>query len=106
MNQKGAMNIFYGIILGTALFVIIFYVRHVCFTGFIEKFSMPMTLSLGFNMCGVGMPSCNKGMRCINGYCTNPTQPFWPSKSDLPLRGPSFSPEGEWVRLDNYTTMK
>jgi hypothetical protein len=42
----------------------------------IEGFANP-------NQCGVGMPSCGNGRRCINGYC----------KSDKPpVLGPTTLP--------------
>jgi hypothetical protein len=35
--------------------------------------------------CGVDLPSCSKGLRCINGYCKSDVAPVIPPYSDLPL---------------------
>lgn len=44
-------------------------------------------------MCGVDLPSCPAGLRCINGFCRDEsTLPFSPS-SGLPVK-----PEG-YIRL-------
>lgn len=34
--------------------------------------------------CGVGLPSCSRGLRCINGYCRSDKTPVLPV-SDLPM---------------------
>jgi hypothetical protein len=91
------------IIAGLFIALIILMTLYVIQSGFVESFAMPTTLNLGFKMCGVDMPSCTNGTRCINGYCTSPTEPIWPEKSDLPLRGPTFSPDGEEERYNRYT---
>jgi hypothetical protein len=35
--------------------------------------------------CGVDLPSCSNGLRCINGYCKSDVAPVIPPYSDLPL---------------------
>lgn len=35
--------------------------------------------------CGVDLPSCNDGLRCINGYCKSDNPPQLPEMSDLPM---------------------
>jgi len=97
MNRSTIAGIFIGLIILMTMIVIQL--------RFTENFSMPTTLNLGFKMCGVDMPSCSEGTRCINGYCTEAKSPNWPNESDLPLRGPAFSPEGENIRYDNYVSM-
>lgn len=97
MNRQLIAAIFIGLIVLMILYVIR--------TGFLESFTMPTTLELGFKMCGVDIPSCKDGSRCINGYCTMADPPKWPEQSDLPLRGPAFSPDGENLRYNNYVTM-
>lgn len=36
--------------------------------------------------CGVDIPSCQKPLRCINGYCKSDNPPTMPPLSDLPIR--------------------
>ena len=36
--------------------------------------------------CGVGIPSCDVPLRCINGYCKSDNPPTMPAVSDLPVR--------------------
>jgi len=46
------------------------------------------TVSEGFvdeGRCGVDLPSCTGGLRCINGYCKSDIAPTLPLFSDLPL---------------------
>ena len=35
--------------------------------------------------CGVDLPSCPSGLRCINGYCRSDVAPTLPTLSDLPM---------------------
>jgi hypothetical protein len=35
--------------------------------------------------CGVDLPSCASGLRCINGYCKSDVAPRLPLFSDLPM---------------------
>ena len=35
--------------------------------------------------CGVDLPSCPSGLRCINGYCKSDVAPRLPLFSDLPM---------------------
>jgi hypothetical protein len=44
-------------------------------------------------MCGVDLPPCPFGTRCINGYCKTDAQPPFASSSGLPVK-----PEG-YIRL-------
>jgi len=97
MNRQLIAGIFIALIVLMTLYVIQ--------SGFVEGFAMPTTLELGSKMCGVNIPSCGNGMQCINGYCTKPNPPSWPAESDLPLRGPFFSPDGEEQRYRNYVSM-
>lgn len=93
MNRQVAAGVFIGIVVLLTLYL----VR----TANIEGF-MPTTLPFGITMCGVDMPSCTDTKRCINGYCTEPNPPSWPKETDLPIRGPAFSPPGENSRYNNY----
>lgn len=36
--------------------------------------------------CGVDLPSCADGLRCINGYCKKDVPPQMAAISDLPIR--------------------
>ncbi len=36
--------------------------------------------------CGVDLPSCPEGLRCMNGYCKSDIPPTLPPLSDLPIR--------------------
>jgi len=36
-------------------------------------------------MCGVDLPPCPHGSRCMNGYCMSEAQPSIPSSSGLPV---------------------
>lgn len=40
--------------------------------------------------CGVDLPSCPDGLRCINGYCKSDIPPKMPVLSDLPVRPPRY----------------
>ncbi len=40
--------------------------------------------------CGVDMPSCQNGLRCMNGYCKSDVPPQLPPLSDLPVRPPRY----------------
>ncbi len=44
-------------------------------------------------MCGVDLPPCPFGTRCINGFCKTEAQPPFASSSGLPVK-----PEG-YIRL-------
>jgi hypothetical protein len=44
-------------------------------------------------MCGVDLPPCPFGTRCINGYCKTEEQPSFAPSSGLPVK-----PEG-YIRL-------
>ena len=44
-------------------------------------------------MCGVDLPPCPFGTRCINGYCKTDAQPPFSPSSGLPVK-----PEG-YIRL-------
>ena len=35
--------------------------------------------------CGVDLPSCASGLRCINGYCKSDVAAHLPLLSDLPM---------------------
>ncbi len=37
--------------------------------------------------CGVGLPPCSRGLRCINGYCRSDKAPVLPA-SELPMVPP------------------
>ena len=46
------------------------------------------TVSEGFvdtQRCGVDLPSCSSGLRCINGYCKTDIAPVLPYFSDVPI---------------------
>jgi len=38
-----------------------------------------------YSMCGVGMPSCEAPLQCINGYCKSTKTPYIPKQTDLPV---------------------
>ncbi len=58
------------------------------FTGFSDWYTGIMP---GF--CGVDLPPCPHGTRCINAYCQPDLQPSMPPTSGLPVK-----PEG-YIRL-------
>ena len=35
--------------------------------------------------CGVDLPRCTDGLRCMNGYCKSDVAPVLPYFSDLPI---------------------
>jgi hypothetical protein len=35
--------------------------------------------------CGVDLPTCPQGTKCMNGYCMPPNKPQFPMYSDLPV---------------------
>ena len=44
---------------------------------------MEETVPQGPSRCGVDLPSCQGGLRCINGYCRSDVAPTFPPFSDL-----------------------
>lgn len=60
-----------------------------------EGFTSPMDWYTGImpGFCGVDLPSCPQGTRCINAYCQPDLQPVMPPTSGLPVK-----PEG-YIRL-------
>jgi hypothetical protein len=40
--------------------------------------------------CGVDIPSCSDGLRCMNGYCKSDIPTHLPKLSDLPIRPPRY----------------
>ncbi len=60
-----------------------------------EGFTSPMDWYTGImpGFCGVDLPSCPQGTRCINAYCQADLQPVMPPTSGLPVK-----PEG-YIRL-------
>lgn len=43
-------------------------------------------VSEGFeDRCGVDLPSCPPGLRCMNAWCKSDKPPYMPAISDLPL---------------------
>ena len=56
------------------LVIVILYATHNVNEGFINE-----------SRCGVDLPSCTSGLRCINGYCKSDNAPMLPSISDLPI---------------------
>jgi hypothetical protein len=58
-----------------ALIIIVLYATRTMFEeGFVDQ-----------GRCGVDLPSCNDGLRCINGYCKSDVPPELPVMSDLPI---------------------
>lgn len=41
--------------------------------------------------CGVDMPPCANGTRCINGYCDTLDSPYLPPTSGLPVLPEGYS---------------
>jgi hypothetical protein len=60
-----------------------------------EGFTSPAEWYTGImpGFCGVDLPSCPQGTRCINAYCQPDLQPVMPPTSGLPVK-----PEG-YIRL-------
>jgi hypothetical protein len=46
---------------------------------FSEGFANPV------GMCGLDLPPCPHGSRCMNGYCSSVSAPIQPSSSGLPV---------------------
>ena len=58
-----------------ALIIIVLYTTRTMFEeGFVDQ-----------GRCGVDLPSCNDGLRCINGYCKSDVPPELPAMSDIPM---------------------
>ena len=57
-----------------ALVIIILYATCTVSEGFVDE-----------GRCGVDLPSCSGGLRCINGYCKSDIAPILPVFSDLPM---------------------
>jgi len=56
-----------------ALIIIVLYATRTMFEeGFVDQ-----------GRCGVDLPSCNDGLRCINGYCKSDAPPELPTMSDV-----------------------
>ncbi len=60
-----------------------------------EGFANPLSWYTGImpGFCGVDLPPCPQGTRCINAYCQPDLQPSMPPTSGLPVK-----PEG-YIRL-------
>lgn len=53
----------------------------------IYLYMMPMPeYFVDVGRCGVDIPSCQKPLRCMNGYCKSDSPPTMPPISDLPIR--------------------
>lgn len=50
--------------------------------------------------CGVNMPSCAHGTRCINGYCAKPNAPQMPMYSDLPVKPSDINDPGSFLHTE------
>lgn len=50
--------------------------------------------------CGVDMPTCPFGTRCINGYCIPPNQPQIPMYSDLPVEPSDPNSPGAFLHTE------
>jgi hypothetical protein len=61
-----------------ALIIVILYCTYNNIDGFIDGF-------VDTKRCGVDLPSCPVGLRCMNGYCKSDIAPVLPHFSDLPL---------------------
>ena len=61
-----------------ALIIVILYCTYNNIDGFIDGF-------VDAKRCGVDLPSCPVGLRCMNGYCKSDITPVLPHFSDLPL---------------------
>jgi len=57
-----------------ALIIVILYATHNASEGFVDA-----------GRCGVDLPPCSGGLRCMNGYCKSDIAPVMPYFSDLPM---------------------
>ena len=51
-------------------------------------------------MCGVDMPTCKHGTRCMNGYCTSLSAPMLPAVSDLPVEPSDLGSPGGFLHTE------
>jgi hypothetical protein len=72
MNRK--TTIYIVIIVMIALMLYKVYGSMIRMDGFVDA-----------GRCGVDLPSCPSGLRCINGYCKSDVAPRLPLFSDLPM---------------------
>ena len=49
-------------------------------------FSAPVEGFVDSARCGVDLPPCSDGLRCMNGYCRSDIPPTMPVISDLPIK--------------------
>jgi hypothetical protein len=49
-------------------------------------FSPPVEGFVDGVRCGVDLPPCSDGLRCMNGYCRSDIPPTMPAISDLPIK--------------------
>ena len=56
------------------LVIVILYATCTVTDGFIDA-----------NRCGVDLPPCSGGLRCMNGYCKSDIPSHLPEMSDLPM---------------------
>lgn len=71
------MNSDWLAILGILFFACVLFSWH-SFSRYTEGFE-----AVAGDRCGVDMPTCPQGTRCMNGYCIPPTAPQLPPFSDL-----------------------
>ena len=50
--------------------------------------------------CGVDLPPCPMGTRCINGYCMSPNAPTLPVNSDLEVKPSDRDDAGSFLHTE------
>lgn len=52
------------------------------------------------SMCGVDLPSCKFGTRCINGYCKTENSPSLPPYSELNVEPSDLGDPGSFLHTE------
>lgn len=65
------------------LFVILWYNKQQSIEGFTSLETL--------KQCGVGLPDCSDGERCMNGFCRTDKLPEFPLTSGLPVFPQGYS---------------
>ena len=50
--------------------------------------------------CGVDMPTCPEGTRCMNGYCMTYNPPKMPMYSEIPVKPSDINDPGSFLHTE------